>query len=85
MTGIASGNLFGLLKADVIRIALLAAMLLFVGMLIRYSRRKLKPLASSKLFAGLNLFMALWFVGMSVDRYAIENNPLLSCLRAFLG
>ncbi len=85
LTGIASGNLFGLLKADVIRIGLLAAMLLFVGMLIRYSRSKLEPTASSRLFAGLNLFMALWFVGMSVDRYAVENNPFLSYLRTFFG
>ena len=68
LTGIASGNLFGLLKADVVRIGLLAAMLLFAGMLIRYSRSKLEPTASSRLFAVLNLFTALWFVGMSVDR-----------------
>ena len=68
LTGITSGNLFDLLKADVIRIALLAAMLLFVGMCIRYSRSQIEPPASSRLFAGLNLFMALWFVGMSVDR-----------------
>ncbi len=38
-----------------------------------------------RLFAGLNLFMALWFVGMSVDRYAAENTPLLSYLWTFFG
>lgn len=85
LAGVATGNLFGLLRADAIRIGLMTATLLFAGILLRYVRCRPEPTASSKLFVMLNIFMTLWFGGIAIDRYAVETNQFVIHILTFFG
>ncbi len=85
LAGVTTGNLFGLLRADAIRIGLMIATLLFAGILLRYGRCMLEPTTSGKLFVRLNLFIALWFGGIAIDRYAVESNQFVIHILTFFG
>jgi len=83
LAGVATGNLFGLLRADAIRIGLMTATLMFAGILLRYGCCRPDPTASGKLFVRLNLFITLWFGGIAIDRYAVESNQFVIHILTF--
>ena len=85
LVGVTTCNLFGLLRADAIRIGLMMATLLFAGILLRYERCRLEPTVSGKLFVSLNLFITLWFGGIAIDRYAVESNQYVMHILTFFG
>jgi len=85
LTGVTTANLFGLHRADAIRIGLMTATLLFVGILLQYGRCRPEPTASGKLFVRLNLFMTLWFGGIAIDRYAVESNQFVIHILSLIG
>jgi protoheme IX farnesyltransferase len=85
LAGATTSNLFGLLRADAIRIGLMTATLLFTGILLRYGCCRLEPAASDKLFVRLNLFMTLWLGGIAIDRYAVESNQFVIHILTFFG
>ena len=84
MVGVALANLCGLLQADLSRIGVAVAMLFLSGALLRYRRSDPQPVASSRLFMQLNLFMALWFTVVAVDRFAVRSQ-IFSDLLTSLG
>jgi len=85
LVSVAIGNLFGLLRADAVRIGLMMATLLFVGVLLRYGRCEPGPTASGKMFIKLNLFITLWFGCIVIYRYAVESNQFVIQILSFFG
>lgn len=74
LAGVGFANLTGLIRADLSRISLAAAMLLLVGALMRYRRSEPGAVASVRLFIQLNLFMTLWFAIIAIDRFVVHDN-----------
>jgi len=75
LAGVAVANLTGLVRADLGRVGVAAAMLLLAGAVIRYRRSAPEPVASGRLFVQLNLFMTLWFAVVAADRFLAAGSP----------
>lgn len=84
LSGVAFANFTGLVRADLSRIGVAAAMLLLVGAVFRYRRADTGPVSSSRLFVHLNLFMTFWFMVLATDRFVISHN-LAAFFQAAIG
>ena len=71
LAGVACANMVGLLQADLSRLFMALAILVFAGVLIRYCRSTQDQVASIRLFAHLNLFMTFWLVAIAVDSFTV--------------